>query len=177
MPQFVQHDAAENHQDKEDPKQGPGGVMAHAPTGNDNEPHQKQESGVHADVDSHQSTALPCSAHDPSLPFPHPSRSSYLSPEPIPTGRGRRSQGAGNRPPCTLRCARRFGSLPEGLARHPSPALFRVSSLGRARGRRGRFSGRGEEMADNSLGLGLNPAQVVLTEKAFRVDFVDVLGP
>ena len=51
-PQLMQDDAAEDHQDEEDPEEGPRHVMALHPSGNEDEPHQQQESGVHVDVDS-----------------------------------------------------------------------------------------------------------------------------
>jgi hypothetical protein len=55
----MQDDAAEDHQDKDDSIESLRRVMALHPIGNDNEPHQQKESGVHVNVDSCQLADLP----------------------------------------------------------------------------------------------------------------------
>jgi hypothetical protein len=59
VPQLMQDDAGEDHQDEEDPEEGPRHVMALHPSGDEDEPHQQQESGVHVDIDSDKSTDFP----------------------------------------------------------------------------------------------------------------------
>jgi len=55
----MQHNATEDHQNEEDPEEGPRRVMALHSTGHHDESHQQQESRVHVDVDSRQPADLP----------------------------------------------------------------------------------------------------------------------